>query len=222
MKIERWGRIDYPTAHARMRSALEARIRGEAEDTLYLCEHDPVYTLGRRRGADANVLDAGEVPVIPVERGGDVTFHGPGQVVGYPVVWLPPGRQDLHAWLRGLEDVLIHTLARLGVEGGRDPRNTGVWVGGRKIGAIGVACRSWVTWHGLALNVSTDLGYFQRINPCGLDSALTTRLSDHLDPCPSFEQVQEEIAAAFHSWWSAQLVGVAESSGRLPKSVALQ
>lgn len=225
MKIERWGRIDYPTAHARMRAALESRIRGEADDALFLCEHDPVYTLGRRRGAEQNVLDPGGVPVISVERGGDVTFHGPGQVVAYPVVWLPPGRQDLHAWLRGLEDVLIDTLARFGVLGERDARNTGVWVGGRKIGAIGVACRSWVTWHGVALNVTTDLDHFRRIHPCGLDSALTTRLADHLDPCPALDAVGDTLAQAFESWWSAQRSGLAEasgSSGLFPKSVALQ
>lgn len=208
MKIERWGRVDYATAHARMRGALEARIRGETEDALFVCEHDPVYTLGRRRGADQNVLDARDVPVIPVERGGDVTFHGPGQVVIYPVVFLPPGRQDLHAWLRGLEDVAIAALASFGVSGGRDARNTGVWVDGRKIAAIGVACRSWVTWHGLALNVSTDLDYYRRINPCGLDSALTTRLADHLDPCPSMAEVGERLERAFVAWWSAYIAGL--------------
>ncbi len=201
MRVLRWGRVPYPEAHAAMRDRLEARIRGEVEDALILCEHDPVFTLGRRRGAQDNVLDPGEVPVIPVERGGDVTFHGPGQLVAYPVCALPPGRQDLHAWLRGLEEVVIQTLAPLGVKGGRDARNTGVWVEGRKIAAIGVACRSWVTWHGVSLNVSTDLSWYQRIHPCGLDATLTTRLADHLDPCPSLPVVEAELERAFLSWW---------------------
>ena len=201
MELIRWGRIAYPEAHAAMRARLEARVKDQAPDALILCEHDPVYTLGRRRGAEANVLAAGDVPVIPVERGGDVTFHGPGQVVAYPICRLPPGRQDLHAWLRGLEDVAIGVLATWGVVGGRDPRNTGVWVDGRKIAAIGIACRSWVTWHGLAINVQTDLSCFRRINPCGLDPDLTTRLQDLLDPCPSWAEVAERTADVFCSWW---------------------
>lgn len=201
MELIRWGRIAYADAHAAMRARLEARVKDQVPDALILCEHDPVYTLGRRRGAEANVLAAGEVPVIPVERGGDVTFHGPGQVVAYPVLRLPPHRQDLHAWLRGLEDVLIATLAGFGVAGGRDARNTGVWVEGRKIAAIGVACRSWVTWHGVALNVRTDLSYYRRINPCGLDPELTTSLEQVLDPCPSWDEAADALARAFADWW---------------------
>ncbi len=197
-----WGRVPYPEAHAQMRARLERRVRDEVEDALILCEHDPVYTLGRRRGAEQNVLAAGEVPVIPVERGGDVTFHGPGQLVGYPIVRLPPHRQDLHAWLRGLEAVLIGVLDTWGVVGARDARNTGVWVEGKKIAAIGVACRSWVTWHGFSLNVSTDLAWYRRINPCGLEPDLTTRLADHTDPCPTMAEVQAVTAAQFAAWWT--------------------
>lgn len=201
MRVLDWGRRAYPEAHADMRATLEARVRDEVEDTLILVEHDPVFTLGRRRGAEQNVHDAGDAPVIPVERGGDVTFHGPGQVVAYPICRLPPGRQDLHAWLRGLEDVAIGVLATWGVVGGRDPRNTGVWVDGRKIAAIGVACRSWVTWHGLAINVATDLSWFRRINPCGLGPDLTTRLQDLVDPCPSWQDVADRTAEVFSTWW---------------------
>ena len=201
MQTLRLGRMPYGEAHALQREILADRIAGRIDDTLILCEHDPVFTLGRRRGAEGNVLVPGEIPVIPVERGGDVTFHGPGQLVAYPIFQLPPGRQDLHAWMRGLETVVIETLAGYGVRGGRDTRNTGVWVDGRKIAAIGIACRSWVTWHGLALNVSTDLSCFQRINPCGLDAALVTRLADHTDPCPELDAVGERLAEAFEAWW---------------------
>ena len=202
MKVTRWGHLPYPEAHAAMRQAVDDRVAGLAPDTLFLCEHDPVYTLGRRRGAELNVLDPGGAPVIPVERGGDVTFHGPGQVVGYPVVGLPPRRQDLHAWLRGLEDVLIDTLGSFGLDAGRDSRNTGVWVDGRKIAAIGIACRSWVSWHGFAINVSTDLGWFHRANPCGMSSALVTRMADHLDPCPAMAEVEDRVADRFSAWWA--------------------
>lgn len=201
MRVERLGRIPYADAHAIMRERLEARIAGSIDDTLMLCEHDPVFTLGRSRGAAANVLAPGDVPVLLVERGGDVTFHGPGQLVGYPIVALPPHRQDLHAWLRGLEQVILDVLAGYGLTGARDARNTGVWLDGRKVCAIGIAARRWVSWHGFALNVGTDLSYYQRINPCGMSSVLVTRLADHLDPCPSLEAVADDVAVAFSSWW---------------------
>ena len=203
MRIERLGRVAYADAHARMTALLADRIADRAPDTLILCEHDPVYTLGRRRGAADNVLDPGGADVVEVERGGDATFHGPGQLVGYPIVALPPRRHDLHAALRGLEDVLIATLGRLGVAGGRDPRNTGVWVDGRKLGAIGIACRRWVLWHGFALNVDVDLGWFRRMNPCGLDPALAGRLADLLDPCPSMQTVGGVVEEEFVNWWTS-------------------
>ena len=148
LRIEWLGRVPYAEAHARQKELLAARIAGDGPDTLLLCEHDPVYTLGRSRGASANVLQAGDVPVVNVERGGDVTFHGPGQLVGYPICGLPEHRHDLHAWLHGLEEVCVRTLGEWGIAGGPDARNTGVWVEGRKIAAIGIACRRWVTWHG--------------------------------------------------------------------------
>ena len=203
MSLEvRWlGRIAYPAAHARMAEALAQRLDG-GPDVLLLCEHDPVYTLGRARGARGNLIDPGDTPIVEVERGGDVTFHGPGQLVGYPVVGLPPGRQDLRGFLRGLESVLIEVLAGFGLEAGRDARNTGVWLGGQKVASIGIAARRWVTWHGFALNLTTDLAYFRRIHPCGLDAALITRLADHLSPCPPMELVSERIAEAFVAWWA--------------------
>ena len=185
-----------------MSELLAARIAGEIPDTLLLCEHEPVFTLGRRRGAEANVLAAGDVPVIIVERGGDVTWHGPGQLVGYPIVALPDHRHDLHAYLRLLEQVIIDVLGDLGVAAGRDSRNTGVWVEGRKIAAIGISARRWVAWHGFALNLTTDLSYYQRINPCGMSSDLTTRLIDHLDPCPGLDDMGTRIAARFAAAWT--------------------
>ncbi|MFT4975061.1 MAG: lipoyl(octanoyl) transferase [Myxococcota bacterium] len=203
IKVERLGRLSYAAAQEVMAERLASRIAGTIPDTLLLCEHDPVYTVGRSRGAGANVLDAGGVEVVSVRRGGDVTFHGPGQVVGYPIFALPPHRHDLHGFLHGLEDALIEAIAGYGVVGGRDARNTGVWVGGRKIAAIGIACRRWVTWHGFALNVDVDLSYFERINPCGMDSGLVTRLVDEVcGPSPTREAAASAAAAAVGAWWA--------------------
>jgi lipoate-protein ligase B len=199
--VEWLGRLAYADAHARMKTQLEARIRGEVGDTLLLLEHEPIYTLGRRRQAADNVLQAGEVPVIEVERGGDMTFHGPGQIVGYPICQLPPHRHDLHGWMRGLETVCSRVLARHGVDGGPDPRNTGVWVEGKKMVAIGVACRRWVSWHGFAMNLDVDLEYFERIHPCGMGSGLVTRLADHVQPCPRMNVIRDELGSEFRRWW---------------------
>jgi lipoate-protein ligase B len=154
------GRIPYEAAVEEMKTVLAARIAGEAPDTLLFCEHDPVYTVGRTRGAADNILNPENVPIVNVSRGGDVTFHGPGQIVGYPIFQLPEHRHDLHGYLRGLEEVMIRTLARYNVAGERDERNTGVWVDGQKMGAIGIAAKRWVTWHGFALNCTVDIRHY--------------------------------------------------------------
>ena len=173
------GVVEYRAAWARQLAAVAERQRGEGEDTLYLCEHPHVITLGRAQRARANVVAAGDVPVVEIERGGDVTYHGPGQLVGYPVLALAEGERDLHRFLRGLEDGIIGALAELGVTGaGRRAGATGVWVGERKVASIGIACRRWVTFHGVALNVSTDLAYFGRINPCGFPAAVMTSVAE--------------------------------------------
>lgn len=201
LKVEWLGRLPYREAHARQVEALTARIAGAGPDTLLLCEHDPVFTLGRARGAADNVLQAGDIPVERVERGGNVTYHGPGQLVGYPICGLPDHRHDLHGWLHGLEHVCVQTLSHWGVEGGSDPRNTGVWVGGQKIAALGIACRRWVTWHGFAINVKMDLEPYNRINPCGMESDLVTTLADHVERTPRLVEVRDAASAAFRKWW---------------------
>ena len=193
------GRVSYQRAHALQRSLLAARIAGEAPDTVLLLEHDPVITVGRRQHAADNVLQPGDVPVVPVERGGDVTWHGPGQLVAYPIVKLVGERADLHRHLHALEDAVISLIAELGLDPRRDARNTGVWLpdasgDNHKVCSIGIACRKWVTWHGLALNVDPDLGGFGRIHPCGFDAAVMTRLADHLAPCPSLDDLVEPLA----------------------------
>ena len=201
MKVVNLGRTPYSTAIQEMVRIRDERIAGSRPDTLILCEHDPVYTVGRTRGADQNLIATGDVPIENVARGGDVTFHGPGQIVGYPILQLPPHRQDLHGYLRGLEEMMIRTLGEYGLQGERDDRNTGVWVDGRKIMAIGIAAKRWVTWHGFALNHTTDLTYFTRINPCGMNSQLVTRLADHLDPLPPREDVIKTIVRTLDIWW---------------------
>ena len=173
------GRVPYDRALAWQRTLAQARIDGRLEeDLLLLLEHPPVVTLGRTaRGA--HVLRPEGVDVVEVERGGDVTFHGPGQLVGYPIFDLrgPPYRQDLHWYLRTLEDALIAALAELGIPAERKTGYTGVWTGaggGRKIASIGVHVKQWVTWHGFALNVTTDLAQFERIVPCGIEGVEMT------------------------------------------------
>jgi len=156
------------------------RQAGEIDDVLLTVEHPHVVTLGRRQSAASNVL-ARDMPVVEIERGGDVTYHGPGQVVGYPILLLDGDERDLHAYLRNLEEAMIRACAELGLRAGRREGLTGVWIdGARKIASIGIAVRKWVTYHGFALNVSTDLTRFTAINPCGLDAAVMTSLSKEL------------------------------------------
>jgi lipoyl(octanoyl) transferase len=157
-----------------------ARQRDEITDTLLVVEHPHVITMGRGARRE-NLLATDGVPVFAIERGGDVTYHGPGQLVGYPIFRLGEGERDLHLYLRRLEEVVIRTAGELGVVAVRRPPATGVWTTGvpaRKLASLGVAVkRGWVTLHGLALNVATDLGRFAAINPCGFDAGVMTSLS---------------------------------------------
>ena len=171
------GRLDYERAVA-WQEALVARRLAGGSDALLLLEHPPVYTLGR--GADPRFLGAaahGDVPVVRTHRGGQVTYHGPGQLVGYPIVALRELRPDIRWYVRTLEDVLIDSLATFGIQASHRDGLTGVWVGRRKIGSIGVAVRRWVTWHGFALNVGPDLEGFVAITPCGIDGVEMTSVA---------------------------------------------
>ena len=168
LEVVQAGRVPYAEALDWQRRLAEDRIaRRLPHDLLLLLEHPPVVTLGRN-SHDVNVLRPDGIEVFEVERGGDVTFHGPGQLVGYPVLDLANFKQDLHWYLRTLEQALIIALTRLGIPAERRAGYTGVWTRGRKIASIGVHVKQWVTWHGFALNVTTDLAHFDRIVPCGI------------------------------------------------------
>ena len=174
VRVIETGRIPYREALEWQRALAQARIDGRlGEDLLLLLEHPPVVTLGRTARA-AHLLHPEGVDVLEVERGGDVTFHGPGQLVGYPILDLRGYRQDLHWYLRTLEDALIAALAQLGIPAEPNPGYTGVWTRGRKIASIGIHVKQWVTWHGFALNVTTDLTHFDRIVPCGIQGVEMT------------------------------------------------
>lgn len=204
------GLTPYGAAHALQEALVEARRAGQVPDLLLLLEHEETITLGRRPAEDG-VVDAGGVPVVRIERGGFATWHGPGQLVGYPIVALDGDRRDVHRHLHALESGVIDLLGGLGLEAGRDTRNTGVWVGGLKICSVGIAIRQWVSWHGLALNVHNDLGGFARIRPCGFGPEVMTRLSDHLDPCPALAELQAPLAAALTGALGLEPGGVARS-----------
>lgn len=162
------GRVDYAPTLDAMRAFTEARGPDTA-DEIWLCEHPPVYTQGVAGRAD-HVLDPGSIPVIATTRGGQVTYHGPGQLVGYPILNLSPDRRDVRRYVRDLQEVLIRTLADLGIAAERRDGQAfiGVWAGEEKIASLGVHLSRWVTTHGFALNVTTDLSYFAGIVPCGL------------------------------------------------------
>ena len=196
----RLGRVPYGEAWALQTRLVDQRAAGLIGNTVIVCEHDPVYTVGRKRGASQNLLDVGEVPVFDVERGGDVTFHGPGQLVAYPILLLEGADRDLHVHLRRLEELMIGVCGRFGVAAGRDPRNTGVWTGGRKLGSIGISCRRWVTFHGLALNVNTDLQWFRRVNPCGFDATVMTSLAQELGRPLDLQAVEAALIGDVLAW----------------------
>ena len=188
---------EYRSVYEQMKALLERRINDEIPDQLLLLEHSNVYTLGRARGAANNVLHA-TIPVEQIERGGDVTYHGVGQLTGYPIVKLPV--QDIHAYLRFLEEFWIAELAQNGITATRDERNTGVWVNGKKMVAIGVAMRRWTCWHGFACNLTVDLNFYRQINPCGMSSNLVTRWCDHA-PEPDMKSYAEQLGLRFAEAW---------------------
>lgn len=214
-----WGLVAYDEALARQLALCEARRRGEVPDTLVFCEHPDTYTLGSRPGAEKNLLVPEPelalrgVALHRVSRGGDVTAHNPGQLVGYAFVDLEQRGRDLHVFLRDVEQALIDTLRLLGLDADRREGKTGVWVGSgtRKIAAIGVAARSWVTYHGFALNVNNDLGFFRQIVPCGItpEEGGVTSLAAELGRPVDMAGLKALVASEFRRVFGAVKVGAA-------------
>ena len=220
LTVLRLGRVEYEDGLALQRLFGQARFSGQSPDVLMLLEHPPVITLGR--GAKAGnitappeALAAEGVEVFETNRGGDVTYHGPGQIVGYPVFHLAPDRQDVRRYVRDVEGSLIAALARFGIEAGRIPRWPGVWVGeegkdARKIGAIGVHLSRWLTSHGFALNVNTNLAHFGLIVPCGIHEAGVTSMARELGRPQPVPPVEDALGEAFAQTFGAELVPAPE------------
>lgn len=206
------GMREYGEALRIQRDLVAARQADGTVDTLVLVEHPEVITLGRNAKPE-NVIAADAIPVVPVERGGDVTMHGPGQLVAYPIFHLREDERDLDRFLRGLEEVVIRTCAPFGLAGCRVPGRTGVWTGPpaapRKLASIGIAVRRWVTLHGLALNVTIDLQRFAAINPCGFPATVMTSMARELGRPPDFQQVKEtlvrQVGAVFSRTWRSSV-----------------
>lgn len=208
LRSSRLGLVPYAEATALQEQLAAARRRGEVTDTLLLLEHPPVITLGvRTRGKPTNIIASADrlaetgVGVFDTGRGGDVTYHGPGQLVGYPILDLQPDRCDVHQYVRDLEEVLILAVQAFGVTGVRVKGLTGVWVGapGReeKLAAIGVRISRWITSHGFALNVAPDLDHFKLIVPCGIADRGTTSLERLLGHVVPMDTVEDAVVKAF-------------------------
>jgi lipoate-protein ligase B len=196
------GTREFGEVWALQKELVGQRQRDEIPDTLLLVEHPHVITLGRGTHKE-NVLRPGDTPLFEIERGGDVTYHGPGQLVGYPIFLLRQPERDLHVYLRNLEEALIRAVARFDIAGERKAGWTGVWTSGgaRKLASIGVAVKRWVTLHGFALNVGTDLARFAAINPCGLEATMMGSMESVLGRAVSLEEVKaamrHELGAVF-------------------------
>jgi lipoate-protein ligase B len=183
---------------------VELCARGLLPDVLLLVEHPHVITMGKSAKPE-NILSK-HFPIYEVERGGDVTYHGYGQLVGYPIMNLTPPDKDIRRFVRGLEATLIETLDHFGISAQRIEGRTGVWLGEqKKIASIGVAVRSWITFHGFALNVSTDLSCFSTINPCGYDSGVMTSMTEQLGRPVSVSEVKGPLANAFAHVFATEL-----------------
>ena len=198
--LRQLGRVDYASALQLQQQLTADRKQGLIPDQLLLLEHPHVITMGRNGHAenllaDDDIMARAGIAFYPTDRGGDVTYHGPGQLVGYPILDLRDWQRDVGAYVRAVEETIIATLAEYGIAAGRIPKLTGVWVGERKIAAIGVHLSRWVTSHGFALNVSTDLSYFQYIVPCGLTRPVTSMAA--LGVRASLDEVGAKLAVHF-------------------------
>jgi len=194
------GLADYSESLSLQKELVGRRLSGEISDTLLLLEHTPTITMGTSGGEDGllvspEIIERAGIKIIKTDRGGDVTYHGPGQLVGYPIFDLREHGKDVHVFLRNLELMVIESLSDFGVIGETIPGLTGVWVGGEKICSIGLAVRRWISYHGFALNVETDFDHWSFIHPCGLVDRKVTSLGRLLGESPGMDRVKESVVA---------------------------
>ena len=218
LEVRRLGVVPYQEALALQRSLVEERRAGDIPDVLLILQHPPVITLGVKGDGGRSHILAGEhqlaelgMQVSETGRGGDVTYHGPGQIVGYPILDLKPDRCDVHRYVRDLEEVMIGTCADYGVTAGRVPGLTGTWVGSAKIGAIGVRVSRWITSHGFAFNVNTNLDHFNLIVPCGISDRTVTSLQRLVDRDLRFDEVEDAIVRNFTAVFGHQVTHAVEA-----------
>ena len=212
-----WCCIDLPESDYRdiwklQTDIVNARKEGVFDqDIVFLLEHSPVFTLGRSGGIEnlkvsESFVEKSGIPIVPIERGGNITYHGPGQLVGYPVINLKSQRLGVLAYVTHLEEVMIRTVADWGIEAERNELNRGIWVGSNKLGAIGVAVRRSITFHGFALNVNVSLEPFEWIHPCGLEGICAASMESKLNAPVPFEQVKERLKHHFSEVFHVRLI----------------
>ena len=208
--VRRLGVVPYADGLELQRRLVEERKAGLIPDTLLLLEHPHVVTIGVKKDGRSHILAAPDrlaalgVDVFETGRGGDVTYHGPGQLVGYPIIDLNPDRRDVHRYVRDLEEVMIRVCASYGIEAGRVKGFSGAWVGDEKIGAIGVRISRWITSHGFAFNVATDINFFGLIVPCGIADRGVTSLAAQISRVPAMAEVEDRFVAAFAAVFDRQ------------------
>jgi lipoyl(octanoyl) transferase len=201
------GFIDYKEAWDLQKEIFSSRVLGEAKDFLLLLEHPNTYTLGKTahrenlKGSE-DYLKENNISVYDIDRGGDITYHGPGQIVGYPIIDLNNWYKDTHKYLRALEEVIIKTCSEYGLDCERNSKHTGVWIGDRKIAAIGIKVSRWVTMHGFAFNVNTDLDLFNGIIPCGIQDKSVTSLNKELNSQINIQEVKDRLLNNFSDVFS--------------------
>jgi len=211
------GKMDYQDAHQFQLDCVQWRLQeGRRTDIFLITEHPPVFTLGRRGGRESLAVDEGfiksqGVDIVQTERGGDITYHGPGQVVVYPIVQLRQAQLSVRAYVDMLEEAMISCAADFGVMAGRDDRNRGIWVGNNKIGSIGIRVKHGVSFHGLALNVTLDFEHFSWIQPCGLTGVGVTSLARESDKPIDFYEVKDTITLRLGQIFNRQFVSVEPS-----------
>ena len=219
LEVQRTGLISYGEALALQSDLVKRRRNGDSPDQLLLLEHPHVITMGTGTQGDHVLADRVErkrlgIDLVEVGRGGAVTYHGPGQLIGYPILDLKPSRKDVYRYLRDLEQVIIDALSALGVHGHRLKGQTGVWVSGRKIAAVGVrVSSSWITSHGFALNISTDLSYFKTIVPCGLQGVCVTSVSKEFGRHREVAEVIPMVINAFAALFERRVVSGSRTTG---------